>query len=760
MATNLDDDAGTGESASMARVPVKQASKLSPEALYNKIKQWFLADSAHSEDWRGQAGKDFDFVAGDQWDDDTYKRMVKDEKRQPITFNKTQSFIKMVAGLEINGRTEIVYLPRGTEEGAIVKNELLGQASRWMADQCDAEDSESQAFRDMATCGMGWTESRIDFELDPDGTYVEDWIDPLEMYWDKSARMKNLADATRVYRVRKMRLEDARALADTFEGGEEIDDTFLDASWAIGVDQKAVKPYEEIRLKTGAGNANAEGVNLDPNQEVHIVQVQWIERETYYRVALPEQGEEVYELDEASFKQIFSLAKAQGKELTFTKQVRKAYKQAFVGGCVFGVSDCPAPDRFTFQCMTGERHRAKGTWFGLVKLMRDPQMWTNKLFSQVIHILNTTAKGGILAEKDAFPDIREALKTYARPDAITIVEEGAISKGKIMQKPGVGLAAPFVQMMDYANRAFYDVTAINLELMGMRGTDQPGILEAQRKQAGMTILATLFDARRNYMKQVGRIRLHFIQNFLSDGRLMRIIGPEGFQAIRLIRDKVQGKYDIEVADAPTSPDQKSATWSMLMQLMPYFQATGSMTPEIAGIFLDYSPLPSKVSHDLKQALQKPPQGAAEAQAMGQAREQAQLAVTQAKASELQAKAEKDRAIAFGQRAETAKDYASAILDIAQAQHLSARDRMLAIEQMLGQISQTSVVAQPRNILPDAPFAVEPMGRGVHGLPELPTLPTFGADGRLPQSAPPAMMDIESLLRSAGSRPAQPNQPII
>ena len=64
--------------------------------------------------------------------------------------------------------------------------------------------------------------------------------------------------------------------------------------------------------------------------------------------------------------------------------------------------------------------------------MRDPQQWANKWLSQTLHILNTTAKGGIIAESDAFKDMRQAQDTYAQPDAITWVPEGRHLRSKIM----------------------------------------------------------------------------------------------------------------------------------------------------------------------------------------------------------------------------------------------------------------------------------------------------------------------------------------
>jgi hypothetical protein len=124
----------------------------------------------------------------------------------------------------------------------------------------------------------------------------------------------------------------------------------------------------------------------------------------------------------------------------------------------------------------------------------------------------------------------------AQPDTIVWSAPGLLSGGnpKIMPKPGGGLTQGHVDLMQFAITSIRDCTGINLELLGQKDVNQPGILEAQRKQAGMTVLATLFDSLRRFRKYVGRICLYLIQAYLSDGRLIRITGPEGARSIPLL----------------------------------------------------------------------------------------------------------------------------------------------------------------------------------------------------------------------------------
>jgi hypothetical protein len=689
--------------------PTGEPSKLDTGGLFITLKSWFKADQQHSAEWRKQAKEDFGFVVGEQWSPED-RATLESQRRPVVVFNRTMTIIKAVAGMEINGRHDTVYLPRGNQPGVVKANELLTAASQWMADGCDAEDEQSEAFQDAVVCGMGWTEARLSYDEESDGMYVEKRVDPLEMYWDRSATSKNLTDSRRVFRVRKMTIDEAKDFIQAIPGAGEVFEDDLDAAWSVGADTDRSKAVEERRLRT----ENSEGPG--DKHEVHIVHAQWIERKPVYRVADVVTGR-VLELDEEKFGEYQQLAQQHGLQYSYVRQTRNVYKQAFLGNQVLGdVMECPAKDRFTFQAITGERDRNKGTWFGFIRLMRDPQMWANKWLSQTMHILNTTAKGGIIAEADAFKDQTQAQDSYAQPDAITWASKGAIAGNKIMQKPGVGIPTAYVNLLEFAISSIRDSVGVNLELLGMRDANQPGILEAQRKQAGMTFLATMFDSLRRFRKQVGRVRLHYIQNFLADGRLIRIMNEDGIQqAVPLLRDETLGDYEVIIEDAPTSPNQKQETWGFLMQLMPVFK--GMMSPEAAIAMLEYSPLPSKLVEQFKRMVEESKQPPPEAQAQQQIAMKGALA----KINRDDAAADKDRAAAMLDLANAVAAGAQADLARVQASVVEGLPQAPTTRQITDQFVVNPNADPSRTIMPPQGMPVIPSG------PRGPELPLVGGD---------------------------------
>jgi len=219
--------------------------------------------------------------------------------------------------------------------------------------------------------------------------------------------------------------------------------------------------------------------------------------------------------------------------------------------------------------------------------MKDPQRWANKFFSQILHILNSNAKGGLLVETGAAVNRRKLEKDWSKADSIIDLNPGGL--GKVQPKPPVVVPPDIGNMMEFAISSIRDASGVSLELLGMADRQQAGYLEAQRTKAGLTILAGLFDALRLYRKKQGRVLIYFIQEYLSDGRLIKVVGKQGEQFVPLIKNPEAVKYDVIVDSAPTSRDMKEKTWAALMEMLPLIQGQGLPIP---ADIIEYSPLPS------------------------------------------------------------------------------------------------------------------------------------------------------------------------
>jgi hypothetical protein len=595
------------------------ASEAAPdqEALFKKLKGWFLADFEKQHDWREAAREDFAFTSGDQLSESD-KQKLRDMNRPIIIMNRVEPIIDSVSGSEVANRQEVQFIPR--QQGAVQVNEVLTSAAKWFRDQCDAEDEESDAFREMVVCGMGWTETRLDYEDDPDGAPKIERRDPLEMVWDSTAKKRNLVDMRRLFHVvRDVPIEEARALCPN----DDFEDADYNASWVDSVDAK--EPHHvNSRFYDKADNESD-----DADKTVTMVRAQWWERVPVWRVADPTSPDNILTLETEEFDELSKKAKLAGATLRFAKQTRKLFKQAYLGAILLEIGEAPCKEHFSFKCMTGKRDRNKNTFYGLVRAMKDPARWSNKWMSQTMHIMNTSAKGGIMAERGGFfENDLEGEESFARSDQVTYLKSGALSgqNPKFAPKPQAAFPSSTFQLMEFAITSLRDVTGVNVEILGQQSSPgQAASLDLQRKQSAMIILQPLFDSLRRYRKEQGRLLLYLIENYLSDGRLIKIVGTDEAQYVPLVRQPGLTTYDVIVDESPSSPNQKEATWSMLQQILP---VVGKMLPPATWLaLLKYSPLPTSAQKDISDSIQQSQQSqkpdpeaakaAAELQAMNQ-----------------------------------------------------------------------------------------------------------------------------------------------
>lgn len=562
------------------------------DALLKRLKRMERLARNHWSKWRDEAKLCFDFNAGHQWSSDD-KSALLDQMRQPVTFNRVGPMVDAVIGAEILNRQETRYSPR--EQGDAQVNELITAADKWSRELADTEDEESDAFSDLIVCGLGWTETLMTYDEDPEGRLVDDRVDPMEMWPDPQARKRNLADRRYQVRARWREKQDLPKkwrdkLPSVTDGPGSIDE--VATGWTGPRDD-----YE--RDESAAREPEAAD-----KKRVWIRHIQWIEKEPAWRVADPTSGE-VITLDKAKLKQMGEMFLGQGmRPPKAVKIEQNKYYEAFIAGDVILEKGPIEANAFTFNCMTGKRDRNANTFYGVVRSMIDPQMWGNKFFVQIMHIINTAAKGGLMFETGALVNPGKAKEDWSKPDASIELSRGALSSGAIQERVAKNYPQGLDRLMELVFNFMPQTSGINMEMLGLVERDQPGVLEAQRKKAGYAILAVFFDALRRYRKMKGRLRLFYIQNYISDGRLVRIKGKDSTeQYVPLVKQPGTATYDVIVDEAPMSPNQKEATWQMMMGLMPLLSKM-NVPPEIWSVIIEHSPLPSSVSGKINEILSK------------------------------------------------------------------------------------------------------------------------------------------------------------
>lgn len=560
------------------------------DAIATKVWKCWRESRVHLRDWRTEAVSSFDYVAGNQWTEEE-RSQLKEQLRPIVTFNRTGVVIDSVSGYEINNRQDIAYLPREVDDSGPVQIE--SEAAKYYREGCDAEDEESDSFVDLITAGYGWIEHHMDYDDDPEGMLKVERVDPMEMGYDPASSKRNLGDRRWDIRGKWWDKDVAKATFPDhdFEASQNIAGDTED-----GLDGQTPTIREDAAFYKDSGA----GEQTDRRRgKVFILEHTWFEREPF-TTALNPQSNKLEEADPKILKMLNERLAANGQApLKSVKRTRKVFKRAFVHGKDTLNKDdleAPCPHRFHYQAMTGKRDRNKNIFYGIVRAMKDPQLWANKFMSQTMHMINANAKGGLIHDAGAFDKPQEVEQKMAKP-------------GWRLEK-NAGFAVEFVpppeiprntfELMQFAIGSVRDTTGVNLELLGLTDRDQPGVLEHSRKQAAMATLSPFFNSMRRYRKEAGRLTLYFIGQYMSDGRKIRIVNNGMKQYVPLTNVQDFTKYDIVVDESPSSPNVKEQVFGVMSSMIPMLIKMGvPVPPEI----IDYVPgLPADLAQKWKTML--------------------------------------------------------------------------------------------------------------------------------------------------------------
>lgn len=571
-------------------------SELNDSELIDKINECYKSARQHSSTWRKENSELHRFRSGHQWSDDE-KAILEEQGRPPVVFNRAGTIIDAVVGNEIANRQEIRFLPRTADDASF--NEIATETIRWVRQECNAEDEESDAFENVLIGGMGWIETRVDYDENGEPIIVMEAVDPQEMFWDTNSRKHNLEDRKWQCREKWIPMDEAKAMWPNVEElkpsegmAPELDDDIRNAD----------PPYYE-RESSGFDKKN---------KTVRVLEYEWIEHEVSFVVENPVTGSVERDVSPETLKKL----EKKFPNLNYSRVKKpRCYRAYSIGQTLLERGDGPKKTGFNYECITGKRDSKNNTFYGLMRGVKDPQEWANKFFSQILHIINSNSKGGFFWEEGALVNEQVAKEDLARPDGMVKLKPGGLQK--IKERQMFNFPASIDRMLEFAISSIRDVPGVNLELLGMSNRDQAGIVESQRSRQALTVLAPIFSNLRRYRKNQGKSLLYFVREYIPEGRLIRVVGEDGVKVIPLMKDPLTSEYDVIVEQSPTSPNSKTEAWVALRDVLPVLQAAGMQPPKE---IVDVLPLPESMTAKWKEAIKAgpPPEIKQKMDEMGQA----------------------------------------------------------------------------------------------------------------------------------------------
>lgn len=604
------------------------------------------------ERWKAKA-KEMDRYRAGKYFSDQDLQQLNDEGRPAAVFDAAQKWSRYICGLEQQSQVEIQFLPRNPhDEAQTMGGSLATKGYEWAIQACNGSFERSTAFDDMLWRGMGFTYWMLDRSHDICGMAVLTRVDGMEMLWDPRAKKACLEDARWMARERKISKSEAMRRwgrehagailaggSDTRASGMPDRSTLISEQRAIPIEGEAAWPA------------------LRPH-EIGVTEFQWYEEieGVYYYDPFSGKDEWLATSEFNSYRRRYLLAvralraaqpdRDWPDDLDRDYQIGREYKGAVLIGNTIVSGPVVLPDKnFSWNTMTGQRDEEMGIWYGFMRLIVDPQKYMTKFANQMMEIMTRSAKGGLLAEEDAFVNPREAEMSWARTGSFTLLRPGGL--GKVQQKEPPQLPQGSVDLFKLTAEMLREVTGINPETaMGTGSGDVPMVTLQQRQRASQLLLATEFSSLKRYRVKEAKTGLAYLR-LIADDRWIRVGGPYESQALQLVKDPLFVDYDVVMDEHTKDPQAREEYLMTLKEMFPALMRFEAFVPE----FIDFLPWPAAIKHSIKQAMARQEKAKMQQAQQGLVTGGRGKPTTQA---EVQARAQKVQAEAMRARAQAIK----------------------------------------------------------------------------------------------------------
>ena len=497
------------------------------------------------------------FYRGQQWDHGDVSAL-DDQGRPALTINTILPTINAVLGEQSTRRMDVNFKPRGRgkQEVADVLDRLFMQIS----DNNKLSWTESQVFSDGLIQDRGWFDVRVDFDDHIQGEVRITAKDPLDILIDPDAKEYDPRTWNEIFETKWMSLDE---IEETY-GQKKADQlrVAVEQGSALGTD--SVEHEENRYGDTSTGVEYNQGNTSNPEENRSLRAVRVIERQ-YYKLKdcmyyVDSVTGDMREVPYAwSKKKRESFADEFGLEI-LTKTVRKVRWTTTADTVVLNDTWSPY-DHFTLVPYFPYWRRGKP--FGMVRNLISPQEQLNKISSQELHIVNTTANSGWIVETGSLQGMTaDDLEEHGAETGLVLeFNRGSSPPAKI---PPNQIPTGLDRIAQKAASNIKTISGISDAMLGTDSPEVSGVAIQQKQNRGAMMIQVPLDNLTKTRQYLAEKILNLVQTYYTEERLIQItdeqdpqkprvpmrvneITPEGL----VINDLTLGEYDVIISTAPS-----------------------------------------------------------------------------------------------------------------------------------------------------------------------------------------------------------------
>lgn len=538
-----------------------KATKISPAKEEEITRtQWARYERARDNghlDYVEMALKCDRYYQGDQWDEED-QAMLEQEGRPALTINTILPTVNTILGEQSNRRADIKFKPRrgGSEEVAHTLNKLYMQIS----DNNKLDWVEQQVFSDgLIMDGRGFFDVRMDFSDHVEGEIRITAEDPLDILIDPDAKDADPKTWSEIFKTKWMTLDEIEELY----GKSKAERLLFVAENGMSFGPDSVE-YQETRFGDTDNNDDHFGAGVPGDDEYRNVKsLRVVERQHKKLVRCtffvdPNTGDQRPAPSAWSEGKVKKFAKKYELEL-ISKALRKVRWTVTCDQVVLH-DDWSPYNQFTvvpFFC-----YFRRGRPFGVVRNLLSPQEQLNKIASQELHIVNTTANSGWMVESGSLVGMTaDDLEEHGAETGLVLEYARGTNAPQKIQANQIPTGLDRIAQKAAAN--IKTISGVNDSMLGTDSSEVSGIAIQAKQNRGAVMIQVPLDNLRKSRQYLAEKVLNLVQTFYTEERVIQVTNeddplkpreemvingqtPEG----EVINNLMLGEYDVVVATAP------------------------------------------------------------------------------------------------------------------------------------------------------------------------------------------------------------------